>query len=154
MGPPACPFVDDSLWPLLRVTYPRVIEVEEQQQLFEGLAEYLERRERQLLMIDARLWQSATAEHRVQQWQFLKAQTGPMRQWSMGIVALISSPSLALVGRILIHRIKPSVVPYSIETSWPATVSWAAARLEENGLGAHSLRVRQRLLPAAAGNTG
>ncbi|WP_155893127.1 hypothetical protein [Cystobacter fuscus] len=145
MGSPTSILVDDSLWPLLRVTFPRVITNEQQDELFARIRSYLRRGERFVSLVDIRQLQSFTFEQREQQWLFLRQQTGPMRQWSMGIVALINSPTLALMARVIVHRIKPSVVPYSILASWPAAVSWAADRLDNNGLVEHSQRVRLRL---------
>ncbi len=146
--------MDDSLWPLLRVTFPRVITNEQQAELLERILSYLKRGERHVTLVDLRLLRSLTSEQREQQWAFLRGQEVLMRQWSMGIVALINSPPLALVARILIHRVKPSVVPYSILASWPAAVTWAADRLEDNGLGEHAWRVRQRLGAPSEGLVG
>ncbi|MFY0580864.1 hypothetical protein ACN28S_47415 [Cystobacter fuscus] len=145
MGSPTAILVDDSLWPLVRVTFPRVITNEQQEELFARTLSYLRRGERFVSLVDFRPLQSLTFEQREQQWVFLRQQTAPMRQWSMGIVALINSPTLALMARVVVHRIKPSVVPYSILTSWPAAVSWAADRLVNNGLSEHAQRVRLRL---------
>ncbi|WP_146209800.1 hypothetical protein [Vitiosangium sp. GDMCC 1.1324] len=118
---------------------------EQQAELFERTLSHLRRGERFVSIVDIRQLQALTSEQREQQWTFLRDQTVLMRRWSMGIVALINSPSLALIARVIIHRVKPSVVPYSILASWPAAVSWAAARLDDNGLHEHSRRVRQRL---------
>jgi hypothetical protein len=142
LGSPTSIVVDDSLWPLNRVTFPRVITNEQQEELFERTLSHLRRAERFVSLLDFRQLESLTSEQREQQWLFLRQQTDLMRQFSMGVVALINSPALALMARILIHRIKPSVVPYSILASWPAAVSWAADRLEGNGLSEHARRVR------------
>ncbi len=101
-----------------------------------------------------RLLRSLTSEQRELQGAFMRQQGDLMRQWSMGIVTVINSPALALVGRILIHRIKPSIVPYSIQTSWQEAVSWAADRLDANGLGEHAWRVRQCLGSSSGGEVG
>lgn len=146
--------VDDSLWPLVRVTFPRVITNDQQAELFGRVLFYLKRGERHVALVDFRQLQSLTPEQREQQWSFLRQQERPMRQYSMGIVALINSPTLALVTRVLVHRIKPSVVPYSIVASWPAAVSWAADRLRDNGLDEHAVRVRQRLGASFGGRVG
>jgi hypothetical protein len=146
--------MDDSLWPLLRVTFPRVITNEQQAELFERTLSYLRRGERHVSLVDFRLLQSLTPEQREQQWRFLRQQERPMRQFSMGIAALINSPTLALVARVLVHRIKPSVVPYSILASWPAAVSWAADRLRDNRLDEHAVRVRQRLGASSGARLG
>jgi hypothetical protein len=146
--------VDDSLWPLLRVTFPRVVTNEQQTELCERILSYLRRGERHVILVDLRLLQTLTPEQREQQWRFLRQQERLMRQCSMGIVALINSPTLALVARVLIHRIKPSVVPYSILASWPTAVSWAAERLRDNGLDEHAGQVRQRLGAATGGRWG
>lgn len=154
MGPPTSILVDDSLWPLLRVTFPRVISNEQQSELLERTLAHLRRGERFVALIDFRQLQSLTSEQREQQWRFLREQEVAMRRLSMGIVALINSPTLALMARVLIHRIKPSVVPYSIVASWPAAVSWTADRLDGNGLREQALRVRQRLGAIPEGRVG
>jgi hypothetical protein len=154
MGSPTSILVDDSLWPLLRVTFPRVITNEQQAELLERILSQLRRGERHVTLIDIRLLQSLTSEQREQQWRFLREQEVLMRRWSMGIVALINSPAVALVARALIHRVKPSVVPHSIVASWPAAVSWAADRLKGNGLDEHACRVRQRLGASSQGLVG
>jgi hypothetical protein len=155
MGSPASSIVvDDSLWPLLRVTFPRVITNEQQAELFERVQSYLRRGERHVSLVDFRQLHALTSEQREQQWIFLRAQERPMRQCSMGIVALINSPALALVVRTVIHRVKPSVVPHSILASWPGAVSWAADRLYDNGLREHALRVRQSLGTSSGGLVG
>lgn len=155
MGSPVSSIVvDDSLWPLVRLTFPRVITNEQQAELFERTLGYLRRGERHVALVDFRQLQSLTPEQREQQWSFLRQQERPMRQYSMGIVAVINSPTLALVARVIVHRIKPSVVPYSIVASWPAAVSWAAERLRDNGLDEHAVRVRQRLGAAYGGRVG
>ncbi|HEX5750275.1 MAG TPA: hypothetical protein VFZ09_28850 [Archangium sp.] len=155
MAPPASSIVvDDSLWPLVRVTFPRVITHQQQAELLERVLSYLRRGERHVALVDFRQLQALTSEQREQQWNFLREQAVPMRQWSMGIVALINSPTLALVTRTIIHRIKPSVVPHSIVASWPAAVSWAADRLRDNGLAEHASLVRQRLGTAPGSRVG
>ncbi|QRN94319.1 hypothetical protein JRI60_35025 [Archangium violaceum] len=145
MGSPTSILVDDSLWPLLRVTFPRVVTNEQYTELLERRLSYLQRRERHVSLIDMRQLRSLTSEQREMQGAFLRQQEDLMRRWSMGIVTLINSPALALVIRLIVHRIKPSVVPYSVLTSWPAAVSWAADRLEADGLSEHARRVRQCL---------
>jgi hypothetical protein len=152
MGSPTSILVDDSLWPLLRVTFPRVITDAQHEELQVRILSYLRRGERHVYLLDLRQLQSLTSEQRARQWAFLRQQEVLMRQWSMGIVALINSPPLALMARILIHRIKPSVVPYSILASWPAAVSWAADRLEGNGQREHARRVRQHLVSPPGGS--
>ena len=154
MGSPTSILVDDSLWPLLRVTFPRVITNEQQAELLQRILSYLRRGERHVALVDFRLLQALTSAQREQQWIFLREQEVLMRQWSMGIVAVINSPTVALVARTVIHRIKPSVVPYSILASWPAAVSWAATRLDHNGLSEHALQVRQRLGASAGSRVG
>ena len=154
VGSSASILVDDSLWPLNRVTFPRVVTNERQEELFEHTLSHLRRGERFVSLVDFRQLESLTSEQREQQWRFLRQQAEPMRQCSMGVVALINSPALALMARILIHRIKPSVVPYSIVSSWPAAVSWAADRLEGNGLSEHARRVRLCLGSSLEGSAG
>ncbi|MCY1073026.1 hypothetical protein [Archangium lansingense] len=154
MSPPTPIPVDDSLWPLVRVSFPRVITNEQQTELFTRVLAYLRRGERHVAIVDFRQLQSLTSEQREQQWVFLREQEALMRSRSMGIVALINSPTVALMARVLVHRIKPSVVPYSILASWPAAVSWAADRLDSNGLSEHAMRVRQRLGTSPAGRVG
>ncbi len=155
MGSPASSIlVDDSLWPLVRVTFPRVITNHQQTELFERVQLALKRGERHVALVDFRELHALTSEQREHQWSFLQEQAVPMRQWSMGIVALINSPTLALVTRTIIHRIKPSVVPHSIVASWPAAVSWAADRLRDNGLVEHASLVRQRLGTSSGSRVG
>ncbi|WNG20533.1 hypothetical protein F0U63_41965 [Cystobacter fuscus] len=154
MGSPTSILVDDSLWPLMRVTFPRVITNGQQEELFEHTLSYLRRGERFVSLVDFRQLDSLTSEQRERMGRFLRQQTTPMRQCAMGVVALINSPALALMARIIIHHIKPSVVPYSILASWPAAVSWAADRLDGNGLSEHARRVRLCLGASPEGNAG
>ncbi|QRN99179.1 hypothetical protein JRI60_09225 [Archangium violaceum] len=154
MSPPTSILVDDSLWPLLRVTFPCAITNQQQAELLERILSYLRRGERHVCLLDTRQLRSLTTEQREQLGIYLRQHADLMRQGSMGIVTLINSPALALVVRVLIHRIKPSVVPYSVLASWPAAVSWAADRLEGNGLREHAQRVRQCLISSADGATG
>ncbi|QRK07211.1 hypothetical protein JQX13_45415 [Archangium violaceum] len=118
---------------------------EQQEALLGRILFYLQRGERFVTLVDARQLWSVSAELREQQWLFLRQHEVLMRQWAMGIAVLINSPSVALMVRVLVHRIKPKVVPYSVLSSWPAAVSWAAERLDGNGLREHALRVRQSL---------
>jgi hypothetical protein len=138
----------------MRVTFPRTITNEQQAELFERVLFHLRRGERHVALVDFRQLQSLTAEQREKLWLFLREQEVPMRSLSMGIVALINSPTVALMARVVIHRIKPSVVPHSIVASWPAAVSWAADRLDSNGLSEHAMRVRQRLGTSSPGRVG
>lgn len=153
MGSPTSSLVDDSLWPLVRVTLPRVLTNEQQEEMLGRILSYLRRGERFVTLVDARQLWSLSAELREQQWVFLRQHEVLIRQWAMGIVVLINSPSVALMIRVLVHRIKPKVVPYSVLASWPAAVSWAADRLEGNGLREHALRVRQGLGASPDGRT-
>ncbi|WP_143177517.1 hypothetical protein [Cystobacter ferrugineus] len=154
MGSPTSILVDDSLWPLNRVTFPRVITNGQQEELFEHTLSHLRRGERFVSLVDFRQLHSLTFEQREQMGRFLRQQTVLMRQWSMGIVALINSPTLALMARVIIHRLKPSVVPYSILASWSAAVSWTADRLDNNGLCEQAQRVRLRLGSSPEGQAG
>ncbi|WNG48200.1 hypothetical protein F0U60_31740 [Archangium minus] len=153
MGPPTSSLVDDSLWPLVRVTLPRVMTNEQQKELLERILFYLRREERFVTLVDARQLWSVSAELREQQWRFLRQHDVLIRQGSMGIVVLINSPAVALMIRVLVHRIQPKVVPYSIQASWPAAVSWVAERLDGNGLREHARRVRQSLGSSPDGRT-
>ncbi|MFY0575216.1 hypothetical protein ACN28S_13325 [Cystobacter fuscus] len=143
--------VDDSLWPLLRVTFPSVITNEQHKDLLERRLFYLQRRERHVSLIDMRQLRSLTSEQRELQTAFLRQQEDLMNQWSMGVMTVTNSPVLALMVRLLIHRIRPSVIPYSILASWPAAVSWVVDRLEADGLSEHARRVRQCLGSSCAG---
>ncbi|MFY0575222.1 hypothetical protein ACN28S_13355 [Cystobacter fuscus] len=76
--------VDDSLWPLLRVTFPSVITNEQHKDLLERRLFYLQRRERHVSLIDMRQLRSLTFEQRELQAAFLRQQEDLMNQWSMG----------------------------------------------------------------------
>jgi hypothetical protein len=140
--------LDDSFWPLVRVTFPRHLSPEQSEDLRAAVRSCLRREERHVYLVDLRSLHSLSSEERAQLGAFLRDQAEGMRRWCMGIVALINSPALALMARVLIHHVKPTTVPYSVLASWPASVDWVTERLEANGWREHGHLVRQRLLVA------
>lgn len=140
------PYLDDSLWPLVRVTFPRGLSPAQSEGVRQGVLSCLLREERHLYLVDLRSLNHMSSDDRARHGDFLREQAAGMRRWCMGIVALINSPALALMARVLIHHVKPTTVPYSVLASWPATVDWATARLEANDRSEHARLVRERLL--------
>jgi hypothetical protein len=154
MHPSASIAFDDSLWPLLWVRFPRVISSAQQEEYLARLLTYVRRGQKYVGIMDTRLLENTTAEQRQRQAGFIKEHEALFRQFSLGSAAVVTSPLVALGGRILIH-LKPMPVPFYVTSSLPAAAGWAAERLELAGLTEPAERIRShfglRLEPRCAG---
>ena len=153
MDAPLPPLLDDSLWPLVRVTLPRGLTLERSEELLDAVRACLRREERHVYLMDMRAVHALSSEQRARMGAFLREEAEGMRRWCMGIVGLINSPTLAVMARLLIHHVKPSTVPYSVLASWPAAVDWVAERLEVNGRQAQARLAREHLLAPPCSRT-
>ncbi|MFY0525346.1 hypothetical protein ACN28I_20115 [Archangium gephyra] len=153
MDPSASITIDDSLWPLLLVKFPRVFTNAQQEQYLSQLLTYLRRGERYVGVLDTHLLKNPSAEQRQRQADFIKEHEVLFRQCSLGTAGIVTSPLMALGARILIH-LKPMPTPYYVASSLPAAVTWAADRLELAGLLAPAERVRRHFGLLAERRTG
>lgn len=149
MNPSASITLDDSLWPLLLVRFPSVVSNAQQEEYLARLLTYVRRGQKYVGIMDTHLLKNTTSEQRQRQADFIKEHEGLFRQCSLGSAAVVTSPLVALGGRILIH-LKPMPVPFYVTSSLPAAVAWAAERLALAGLTEAAERVRCHfgLLPA------
>lgn len=138
---------DDSLWPLLVVTFPRVLDAHHQERYLARVKTYLARGERYVSVLDTRPLKTMTAEHRQRQADFIKEHEALFRRYSLGAVGIVTSPLVALGARVLIH-LKPMPTPYYVASSFPAAVAWAAERLDSAALhgAAHQVRLHHGLI--------
>lgn len=153
MDPSASITIDDSLWPLLQVKFPRAFTNAQQEQYLSQLLAYLRRGERYVGVLDTHLLKNPSAEQRQRQADFIKEHEALFRQCSLGTVGIVTSPLMALGARILIH-LKPMPTPFYVASSLPAAVSWAAERLELVGLLEPAERVRRHFGLLAERRTG
>lgn len=146
MDSPASITFDDSLWPLLLVRFPSVMTSAQQEAYLARLLTYVRRGQKYVGIMDTQLLENTTAEQRQRQAGFIKEHEELFRQFSLGSAAVVTSPLVALGGRILIH-LKPMPVPFYVTSSLPAAVAWAAERLEQAGLTEPAERVRSHFGP-------
>jgi hypothetical protein len=142
MDRPVTITIDDSLWPLLLVTFPSAFSDQQQEQYLEQLLSYLRRGEKYVSIMDTHLLKTPTAEQRQRQADFIKEHEELFRQCALGTAGVVTSPLMALVARLLIH-LKPMPSPYYVASSLPAAAAWAVERLELAGLTEPAERVRR-----------
>jgi hypothetical protein len=127
--------VDDSLWPLLRVTVVGAPTSQQQVVYLSRLSAFLHRWERYAGVLDTSQMRLVTSEQRERQARFMAEHAALFRAHCLGTAAVVSSPLVRLAGNLLIH-LKPPPMRYVIVPKLPVALAWAVERLEEAGLSA------------------
>ncbi|HZH78016.1 MAG TPA: hypothetical protein VEY88_18455 [Archangium sp.] len=142
MEPVASITFDDSLWPLLVVKFVGAPTNQQQEAYLSQLRDYLRHGERYVSILDTRLLRMMSSEQRVRQAEFIKENEGLLRQVTLGMAAIVTSPLIRLAASVFLH-LKPMPTPYYCAPTLPAAADWTADRLTQAGLGVSAERVRR-----------
>lgn len=132
---------DDSVWPLLNVTFTGANSNEEFEAYLATLTKYRKRKERYLTIFDSRVAAAPTLHQRQRQVEWLKTHEAETRQLSLGSAFVITSPLIRLAMNI-IYQLKPPPNPYHVVGDIEVARAWAADRFQQAGMSAPSLLIR------------
>jgi hypothetical protein len=135
---------DESLWPLLTVTFSG----KDLSQDFDGylskLTAYLGRGEKYLAIFDTQELSTAPSmAQRQRQVEWIQRNESALRLWSLGNAFVITSPFIRL-GINIMYQLQPFPCPHTIVGNLKAARAWAAERFRAAGLLLPSLPLNPR----------
>ncbi|WNG46120.1 hypothetical protein F0U60_19875 [Archangium minus] len=132
---------DDSLWPLLLVSFEGESSDEEFTYHLQRMDEYLQRQEKYVCIYDATKMKSSPMSHRQLQVEWLQKNDAALRQWMLGTGFVITSPLARLAMTVISTLNKPPCPNTSVATLQQA-LTWAADRFRDEGHPLPSVRIR------------
>lgn len=148
-GAPSSAWVDGSLWPLLLVKFGRSATLRDLEAYLAVRAEWLQRCEPHLCIIDTRELHLPHTSLRQRYTEWLSEHEAGMRQWMLGTAYIIQSPEVRMMMSVIRHC-APLSTPYVVTATLPSAATWAAERLQEAGLPQAATRVRAHFaIPAS-----
>jgi hypothetical protein len=125
--------LDDSQWPLLRVTFSGTLSAPEFDSYMSKMAAYLGRGEKYLILLDTRgLSVAPTLEQRQRLVNWVRQSEPAMRQRLLGCAFVITSPFIRLAMNIMC-QLKPLPCPYTIVGDLKVASAWSAERFRATG---------------------
>ena len=128
--PPAPDFFDDSRWPLLVLRLPGTLSLSQFEACLAGLAGYLRRGERFVLLVDLRRVSLVPLDQRWRQVEWLEEHDQLVRDHVIGSANIITSPLVRLAVSAILY-FKRAPVPLTFVADERAAEAWAEERLEE-----------------------
>jgi hypothetical protein len=135
-------FDDESLWPLLMVTYVGTPSPEQQEEYQARLSACLRRGEKYVSILDMRAFTGIPPPQRQRMAQFLREHEDLFRQVGLGTCLIITSPVVRLVVSVIFH-LKPMPAPYYVAPTMQAALDWVLGQLEAAGLTEEAVRIRR-----------
>jgi hypothetical protein len=134
---------DDSMWPLLTVTFSGVSSAQDFDAYLSGMTAYLGRGEKYLCILDSsRSSVAPTLEQRQRQVDWVQRNESLLRQRSIGTAFVITSPFIRLALNIM-YQLKPLPTPYTVAGDLKVARVWAAERFRAAGLPLPSARAQR-----------
>ncbi|PTL84558.1 hypothetical protein [Vitiosangium sp. GDMCC 1.1324] len=144
---------DDSQWPLLIIRIPRTPTADEMEEYLARRLEYMKRHEHHVILYDTRELRLASNAMNQRQVEWLRKHDELILETLLGAVVIITSPLNRLTASAIMHFKKPTT-PYSIASSMPDAVRWAADCLQQAGYFTEAHRIRQHFASSASGQSG
>jgi hypothetical protein len=133
---------DDSLWPLLTVTFTGVNSMQEFEAYLAKLSTYAQRGEKYIALFDSSAATTAPSmEQRQRQVEWIQQHEAHLRNCSLGSAFVIKSPFIRLALNI-IYQIRPPPSPYLVVGDISTARGWAADRFREAGMTLPSVLIR------------
>jgi hypothetical protein len=133
--------IDDSLWPLRMVKFVGVATPRQFEQYLEATADGLRRGEPFVSIFDLTHGGVATPEHRQRQATWLQEYSPLLRELSLGVAFVVTSPLIRL-SLSAIFYFQPMPTPYVVTARFSEATLWAISRLQERGLVFEAERLR------------
>jgi hypothetical protein len=143
MLPDASITFDDSRWPLRLVRFVGTPTPRQYEHYLEEVTARLRRRERYLSINDLSRGGLPTPEQRQRQILWMQEHEELMREVLLGVAFIVTTPPVRLSVSTILH-FKPLPVPYLIASQEVEAVTWASARIEEQGLRLAAERLRSQ----------
>lgn len=125
---------DDSLWPLMTVTFTGTISAQDFDTYISRMAECLGRGEKYLYILDSRgLSTAPNLEQRQRLVSWVRENESALRQRVLGGAFVITSPFIRLAMNIMC-QLKPMPHPHTIVGDIEVARAWAAERFRVAGL--------------------
>jgi hypothetical protein len=125
--------IDDSRQPLVLVTFDGALTEPEFDDYLERMSRLLERRMKNVTVLDARKATSPTATQRAKQAAWLKTNRALLQEYSCGSVFVIES-ALVRGGLTAILWVAPMPVAHAVVATLEEGERWAFARLRAAGV--------------------
>ena len=133
--------IDDSLWPLRLVRFVGVATPQQFEQYLVDSAAALRRGERFVSIFDLTHGGVATPEHRQRQATWLQEYSSLLRELSLGVAFVVTSPLIRL-SLSAIFYFQPLPTPYVVTSRFSEAALWAISCLQERGLALEAERLR------------
>jgi hypothetical protein len=125
---------DDSLWPLLTVSFVGSNSLQDLDAYLATLEGYLHRGERYAVIFDTlRLTTAPSLELRQRQIDWNRKNTPLLRQRSLGTAFVITSPFIRL-GLSIMYQVSPPPTPYTVVGELEAARRWVSTCFRSAGL--------------------
>ena len=132
---------DDSLWPLLTVTFDGGHSDAEFDAYLETLGGYLARGEKYVTLFDAQKAESPSLQHRKRQADWIRQHEDAIRARQIGAVFVITSPLVRMALNV-IYTMRPPPFPYAVVGDLASAREWAAESFRKAGLVLPSVLIR------------
>lgn len=137
---------DDSLWPLLVSRFSGAVSDEQFEEYLRRGADYLQRGEVYVSVLDMGKLSLPTAAQRQRQLEWLKGKEQAMREQVLGCAFVITSPVIRLALSAVFHVV-PLPTPYVAVRDVAEGLRWAIQRLEACGHVEEARRIQEHLHP-------
>jgi hypothetical protein len=134
---------DDSLWPLLVVTFTGTTSDQEFEAYLEKMSAYLQRGDKYVCIYDSTEMKDSPMVHRQRQLEWLKANDALLRQRMIGTGFIIVSPMIRLAMSVINQLNKPPC-PSNAVGNMKAALEWAAERFRAENLMVPAMLIRTR----------
>jgi hypothetical protein len=133
--------VEDALWPLLSVRFGANVTAPAFEAYLDLRTEWLQRCEPHVSVIDARAIPIRVAPFRQRYIDWLREHECALREWMIGSAYVLNSPEGHMLASLIRHGASLQT-PFVVTSTMPAAAEWAAALMQDRGLGEAARRVR------------
>ncbi len=132
---------DDSLWPLLIVTFEGPHTDAQFEEYLERHAGYLRRGEKYVALMDAQNAASPSLPQRKRQADWIRKHEDAIQAQQLGAVFVITSPLIRMALNV-IYTMRPPPYPYAVVGDLNAAREWSAETFRKAGLVLPSVLIR------------
>jgi hypothetical protein len=143
--------IDESLWPLRVARFEGIISSQQFEDYLEKSSACLHRGQQYVSIMDFTHGGPPPFDQRQRQAAWIREHEQLLRQWSLGVAFVITSPIVRLAVSASLYW-QPLPVPYLLTPRMSEATNWAIQRLEEAKLFPAAERIRHHLQTDAARN--
>jgi hypothetical protein len=141
MAPVPSLTIDDSLWPLRRVTCVGTVSTQRFEDYLNNTVDRLREGHRFVAILDITQGGAPNTEQRQRQARWFREHETLLREVHLGVAFIVTSPLLRLALSTIFY-FKPMPTPYLVTSDDSQATRWASSRLQEAGLALDAERLR------------